>query len=466
MNDYATFLDAKTQQGTACGFEPTFMPPYLYPFQRALVDWAVRKGKGAILAGCGLGKTPCQLVWAENISRHTGKPVLILTPLAVAQQTVREAEKFGIEAKQSRDGKITAPITVANYERIHYFDADQFAGAVIDEASILKAFDGKRRKVITRFMSKMSYRLLCTATPSPNDFIEMGTLSEALGVMTQSDMLNYFFVETNNMRHTVLKEDDFWNKTKYSFKPHSETPFWRWVCSWARACSKPSDLDPAFDDSRFVLPPLHYHNHVIDVPFIPPGELFPRPAVSLHEQRIERKRTVAERCDVVKSLVDHGRQALVWCHFNDEGDELARVIPGAVQVKGADKDEDKESSLNDFALGNVRVLVTKPKIGCWGLNLQRCGDMTFFPSFSFEQLYQGVRRCWRFGREGDVNVHMVCAQGESGVTARLKIKQEKSDRMFRNVVEHVRAEMRLRTDDRHNTELISPEWLTASSEAV
>lgn len=398
-----------------------------------------------------------QLVWAENVRRHTGKPVLIMTPLAVSQQTQREADKFGIDCRQSRDGAVMPNITVTNYERLHHFNPDDFVGAVVDESSCLKAFDGKRRKVITRFMSKMPYRLLCTATPSPNDFIEMGTSSEALGTMTQSDMLSYFFTASENMRHTVLKEDDFWNRTKWAFKPHAEIPFWRWVCSWARACSRPEDL--GFNGDRFKLPPLFYFDHVIDVPFIPPGEMFARPAMSLHEGRIERKRTISERCSKVREIVcAHDRQAIVWCHYNDEGDELTRIIPGAVQVAGSDDDDDKEQRLNDFALGNIRVLVTKPKIGCWGLNLQKCGDMTFFPSFSFEQLYQGVRRCWRFGREGPVNVHMVCAEGESGVTARLKIKQEKSQKMFQEVVRHMRSETAMMTEDLHRKKIVLPNW--------
>lgn len=463
-HDYAAFLAKKSQLGGNSGFEPTWMPDFLDfgegdGFQHRLTDWSIRKGRAAMIAACGLGKTPMSLVWAENIRRYTNKPVIVATPLAVSAQTVREANKFGIDAKQSREGTVHPNITVTNYERLHYFDPDKFSGMVLDEAQCVKSFDGKRRKEITRFMSKMPFRLLCSATPAPNDFIELGALSEALGVMTQSDMLSYFFTQNEKMRHSVLKEDDFWNKVKWSFKPHAEVPFWRWVCSWARACGKPSDLGD-FDDSRFVLPPLNYFDHVIDVPFIPPGEMFPRPAISLHEGRIERKRTIAERCEKVREIVDsHDRQVIVWCHYNDEGDRLAEIIKGSVQVAGGDSDEEKESRLNDFALGNIRVLVTKPKIGALGLNLQKCGDMTFFPSFSYEQLHQGIARCWRFGRIGDVNVHMVCAEGESGVTSRLKIKQEKSERMFQEVIRHMRAETEIRTEDRHHAKIELPHWL-------
>jgi hypothetical protein len=400
-----------------------------------------------------------QLVWAENVVRHTGKRVLILTPLAVSQQTKREAEKFGIETRISRMGECGAGITITNYERLHYFDPACFVAAVVDESSCLKAFDGKRRKTITRFLSKMPYRLLCSATPAPNDFVEMGTSSEALGELTQSDMLSYFFTNDEKKRHTLFAQDEGYGR-KWFFKPHADKPFWRWVCSWARAASKPSDIDPSFDDSRYILPPLVFHDHVIEVPFIPPGELFARAAVTLHEQRTERKRTVKERCEKVKEIVEsHSRQSLIWCHYNDEGDYLEKCIKGAVQVAGKDTDEDKEQRLLDFSLGNIQRLVCKPVIGCWGLNLQRCGDMTLFPSFSFEQLKQGIARCWRFGREGPVNVHMVCAEGESGVTAKLKVKQEKSAELFQRVVGYMRNETKLSSEDRHHAPLELPNWI-------
>jgi len=383
VSDYQDFLKNKSQLGGNSGFEPLWIPDFLFDFQKSLVEWAIRKGKSAIFADCGLGKTPMQLVWAENVRRKTGKPVLIVTPLAVALQTVREGEKFGIEVHNSRDGKHKGGIVVTNYERLHYFDPSEFEGAVADESSAIKAFDGRRRKEVTRFFSKLPYRLLATATPSPNDFIELGTASECLGVMTQSDMLGFFFVESKNMRHTVFKEGDFWNHTKYSFKPHSSEPFWRWVVGWARGVRMPSDL--GFDDAKFILPPINYRDHIVDIPFIPPGELFPRPAITLREQKEERIATVEERCEKVAELLNHDRPAIAWCHYNAEGDSITRQIPGAVQVSGSDSLDEKESRLMDFAAGNIRVLVTKPKIGCWGLNLQHCGDMSFFPTFSYEQ---------------------------------------------------------------------------------
>lgn len=462
MIAYADFLSRKTQLAAGGGFEPLWMPDFLFPFQAHLVDWAIRKGRAAIWADCGLGKTPMALVWAQNVFRKTGKPVMIFTPLAVAPQFVREGEKFGIEVEHSRDGNHRAPIVVANYERIHYFNPDDFIAAVGDESQAIKAFDGKRRKQVVRFFSKLPYRLLTTATPAPNDYIELGTASECLGIMTQSDMLGFFFRETKDMRHTVFKEGDFWNQCKWTFKPHSETPFWRWIVGWARGVQKPSDL--GFDDSRFILPKLNYRTHMVDVPWIPPGELFPRPAISLVEQREERKRTIPERCEKVRELVAHDRPAIVWCHYNEEGDYLERVIPDCVQVAGKDSLDDKEARLTDFAMGRIRVLVTKGKIGCWGLNLQHCGDMTFFPTFSFEQVYQGIRRCWRFGRTDPVNVDVVSAPGESKVMAGLERKQQKAVQMFGALIRHMNQAIELNSIDRHKMPIVLPGWKSTETE--
>lgn len=460
--EYQEFLRNKSQAAHEDGFEPTWLPDVLFDFQRALCEWSIRKGRAAIFADCGLGKTLMQLVWAENVVRHTGRRVMIITPLAVSQQTQREAEKFGIEAAVSRDGNYTSSIVIANYERLHYFDPADFVGAVADEASAVKAFDGKRRKEVTRFFSKLPYRLLATATPSPNDFIELGTLSEVLGVMTQSDMLGYFFKESKNMRHTVFREGDFWNHTKYTFKPHSSEPFWKWVVGWARGIRMPSDL--GFSNERFVLPPLNYHDHIVDVPFIPPGELFPRPAITLAEQKEERINTVPQRCRRVADLVNTDRPAIAWCHFNQEGDELERVIKDAVQISGKDSVDEKEAKLLDFAAGNVRVMITKPKIGCWGLNLQHCGDMTWFPTHSYEGFYQGIRRCWRFGRTGPVNVEIISSPGEAKVIDGLKRKQHNAETMFERLVIHMNNAITMNSRDKHKQQIQLPQWLVSEIE--
>jgi len=453
--DYQDFLEHKTQFYGDSGFSPVWMPDWLFDFQAALVEWSIRKGRAAIFADCGLGKTPMELVWAENIARKTGGNVLILTPLAVSHQAVHEAQKFGIDAQRSADGAAHR-ITIANYERLHYFNPSDFAGVVCDESSILKSFDGKRRGEITVFMRKMQYRLLATATAAPNDYIELGTSSEALGYLGHMDMLNRFFKnDLNNSAQGRMRGEVI----KWRFKGHAELPFWRWVCSWARAIRRPSDL--GFSDDRFVLPPLTEREHLVQADTLPEGMLFALPAAGLKEQRDERRRTVAERCERVAELVGNtGQPALVWCHLNEEGDQLERLIPDAVQVSGADSDDRKEDRMMAFASGKARVLVTKPKIGAWGLNFQHCAHITFFPSHSFEQYYQGVRRCWRFGQKRPVHVDLVTTEGELGVLRNLQRKAEQADRMFSSLVAEMNAAIAIDRASQFQSTIEVPQWLS------
>lgn len=453
--DYQDFLEHKTQFYGDSGFSPVWMPDWLFDFQAALVEWSIRKGRAAIFADCGLGKTPMELVWAENIARKTGGNVLILTPLAVSHQAVHEAQKFGIDAQRSADGAAHR-ITIANYERLHYFNPSDFAGVVCDESSILKSFDGKRRGEITVFMRKMQYRLLATATAAPNDYIELGTSSEALGYLGHMDMLNRFFKnDLNNSAQGRMRGEVI----KWRFKGHAELPFWRWVCSWARAIRRPSDL--GFSDDRFVLPPLTEREHLVQADTLPEGMLFALPAAGLKEQRDERRRTVAERCERVAELVwNTGQPALVWCHLNEEGDQLERLIPDAVQVSGADSDDRKEDRMMAFASGKARVLVTKPKIGAWGLNFQHCAHITFFPSHSFEQYYQGVRRCWRFGQKRPVHVDLVTTEGELGVLRNLQRKAEHADRMFSSLVAEMNAAIAIDRASQFQSTIEVPQWLS------
>lgn len=454
---YQAFLAKKSQSATMSGFAPIWMPDCLFDFQAHLTDWAIRKGRCALIEDCGLGKTLQLLVWAENVVRKTNRPVLVLTPLSVSSQTVREGAKFGIECHVSRDGKAMPNITVANYERLHYFSPDDFSGVVCDEISCIKAFDGKRRKQVTRFLSKMRYRLGDTATAAPNDFIELGTISEAIGELSQSEMLSQFFLASDKKRHSLFKEGDFWNRAKWFFRPHSEVPFWRWVCSWARAIRSPADI--GFDAARFVLPPLDMQQHVLPSEFRYPGELFPRIATTLKEQRIERKHTINERCAKVAELVDHDQPALVWCQYNSEGDLLEKTIPGALQVAGRHSIEEKEERFEAFTSGQLRVLILKPKLGAWGMNWQHCGHHTFFPSHSFEQFYQALRRSLRFGRVGKVRADVVTTEGEAGVTANLQKKQRQAEQMFVSLVREMNRGTALAVVDRHTQEVEVPSWL-------
>jgi hypothetical protein len=452
---YKDFLDQKVHTGAEHGFEPLWMPPQLFDFQQSLVTWAIRKGRAAIFADCGLGKTAMQLTWAENVARYTGKPVLILTPLAVAAQTIREGEKFGIECIRSSDGTVTGRIVITNYERLEHFSPADFAGVVCDESSILKSFDGSRRNEITSFMRKVPYRLLATATAAPNDFIELGTSSEALGYMGHMDMLSRFF---KNDQNNLTSRRMYGEAPKWRFKGHAEQPFWRWVTSWARACRKPSDL--GFDDGRFILPPLREADHLIEAATVPEGMLFAMPATDLREQRAEKKRTVRERCEQVAAMVsDTGQPALIWCHLNEEGNLLEQIIPGAIQVSGSDRDDVKERRLIDFAEGGARVLITKPKIGAWGLNFQHCNHITYFPSHSFEQYYQSVRRCWRFGQKRPVTVDIVLTEGERRIMENLARKRQQAEQMFSNLVAEMNHSLSIERKQYNTNPIEVPSWL-------
>jgi hypothetical protein len=451
--DYGEFLESKRHLGSMSGFDPVFMPDYLYDFQQALLDWAIRKGRDAVFADCGLGKTPLQLAWAENVVRKTNRNVLIATPLAVSHQTVREGEKFQIECHRSSNGQPAGKITVTNYERLHLFDKNDYVGIVCDESSILKNFDGSRRKVITDFARKLPYRLLCTATAAPNDYIELGTTSEALGELGYSDMLNRFF---KNDQNNSISRRAYGKAIKWRFKKHAQKPFWQWVSSWARAMRKPSDL--GFKDGDFILPPLTENQLVIKNTQPLPGELFVRPALGLREQREELRLTLKERCERAAEVLNGNTVAVAWCHMNDEGDLLEKLIPDSVQVAGSDSDEKKEERLSAFSNGEVRVLVTKPKIAGFGLNWQHCNHMTFFPSHSFEQYYQSVRRCWRFGQTRPVQVDIITTGGGLSVLQNLQNKAKAADKMFDELVTYMNDAIKIEKHEMTN-KMEVPSWL-------
>lgn len=453
--DYSTFLDAKLHVGANSGFDPVWMPDSLFPFQVSLIEWAVRKGRAAVFADCGLGKTFMQLTWAENVARHTEGRVLILTPLAVAFQTVLEGSKIGVEVVHRRDGlKRGDRIVVTNYERLHHFSPDDFAGVVCDESSILKGFDGETRKAITEFMRKRPYRLLCTATAAPNDYIELGTSSEALGYMGAQDMLNKFFKKSER---TLTAHHEHMAGV-FRLRPHAERDFWRWVCSWARAMRKPSDL--GFDDGNFQLPPLNIRSHTVKPQTLREGFLFDLPAVGLAEQRSDLRRTIDERCDMAAALVNgHTQPALVWCNLNEEGMQLAKKIKGAVEVAGKDSEEHKEAAFSGFIKGDIRVLVTKPTIGGFGLNFQHCAHQTYFPSHSYEQYYQSVRRCWRFGQKSPVTVDLITTAGQADVLSNLNRKSAQADKMFDQLVQMMWQELNITRSDKYTKPMQSPAWL-------
>jgi hypothetical protein len=453
-DDYSAFISTKAHHHSDRGVAPTFIPDAMFDFQSYLAEWSIRRGCGAVFADCGLGKTLIQLVWAHNMVLATNRPALIITPIAVTFQFLEEAAKFGIPARKATGGS-DAIVEVINYERIHHLDASDYSAVSLDESSILKSYDGKRRKQITGFMKNTRYRLLSTATAAPNDYTELGTSSEALGMMGHMDMLSRFF---KNDQHTVGTRR-FCGKTReWRFKGHAEEPFWRWVCSWSRSARRPSDL--GFDDGRMVLPSLIENEHVVDHEYFRDGELFPATASGLHEERAEARQTVSKRCEKVVDLVSNrSDQSLVWCNLNDEADSVCQMLDSAVQVSGKDCDESKEEKFHAFAKGEIKVLVTKPKIGAWGLNFQNCAHCTFFPTHSFEQYYQGVRRLWRFGQKRKVVVDMVTSPSASGVVNNLRRKQSQAEAMFDSITKHMAEALTIEDVNKHINKVEIPSWL-------
>jgi hypothetical protein len=430
LEEYRAFVESKTHLAGQFGFAPVYENPNCYPFQNHLIDWQLRQGRGATFADCGLGKTLMQLVWAENVHRHTNKPVLILAPLSVSSQTVDEAAKFDIEAVRSSDGVIPTGkgIITTNYERLHHFNADDFGGVVCDESSILKNFDGAIRSHITRFMRKIKYRAMYTATPSPNDYTELGTSSEALGDMAYMDMLQTFFKSNDDTLHPAHAGQP------WRFKGHAEPHFWRWVASWARAVRKPSDL--GFDDAGWSLPELIEIHHEIESKPLD-GQLFAMPVRGLQMEREERKATIRERCELAAELLSQHESGVAWCHFNAEADLMAELLPGGVNLSGADSDDAKEEKFRAFRSGEIKFLSTKPKIAALGVNWQHCNACTYFDDYSFEQYYQGIRRFWRFGQKRPVTVHQIGTTSLSNVAHSRKRKAEAADKMFAEMMRHM-----------------------------
>lgn len=445
MNDYQKFLASKAHPDEMMGFEPLWMPKEMFPVQTHLTDWAIRKGRSSLWESCGLGKSIQELTFAENIVRKTNKNVLMLTPLAVGPQMVREGEKFGIKCTQSRNGKVHKGITVINYEQLLKFSPTDFVGVVVDESSILKDFLGKRRRQITDFLHKVKYRLLATATPSPNDYMELGTSAEALGVMGRNQMLGIFFVNGGE------------DTQQWELKGHARRRFWKWICTWARALTKPSDL--GYDDTGFILPPLEVRQSIIKSNGKYDG-FFPKLAKTLAEQKDVRRRTIKERCERVAEIIPKDDYCICWCQLNPEGDLLEELIPDSVNVQGSDSEEYKEEMLNAFAKGEFKTLITKSKIGGWGLNFQHCNRVTYFPSHSFESWHQTVRRCWRFGQKRSVYVDIVLSEEEGLVMRSMKRKERQMDEMMSELVKEMSEyQIGAKKCEHQKERMILPTWL-------
>lgn len=435
--DYKEFLEKKRHSIGDFGFKANYIPDIAFDFQKYIIEKAVNKGRIAVFADTGLGKTLIQLSIANNVVRHTNKKVLILTPLAVAFQFILEAEKLGIDdIEYSKDGKHNKKIVICNYERLHYFDSKDFIGVVLDESSILKNFDGKIKSQVTAFVKKTPYRFLSTATPSPNDFIELGSSSEALGYMGYMDMLTKFFKNNQNSVDSNNRNIG----EKWYLKPHAEKDFFAWVNQWSIMVKMPSDL--GFSNDRYILPELIINNHVVENKTLTESNgqvnMFTPIARTMTEVRHEQKMTEEARCIKAVELAI-GKTSVYWCNTNKESEYLRNLDSDAVEIIGSQSIEKKEEILLAFAKGDIDRIITKAKITGMGLNWQHCNHSVFFPTWSYEQYYQAIRRFWRFGQKNEVVIDMVISEGQTRVLEALKQKTEKAKSLYEHLVKNVNS---------------------------
>lgn len=454
--DYIKFIESKSHTLGLFGFEPSYIPDMAFDFQRHIIERAVRKGRMAVFADTGLGKTLIQISIAKNIIEKTNKPVLILTPLAVAFQFIIEAQKMGIDdIEYSKDGNFSKKIVICNYERLHYFNKSDFAGVILDESSILKNFNGKIKADVTSFVKKIPYRFLSTATPSPNDFIELGTSSEALGYMGYMDMLGKFF---KNNQGSV----DSSNKNigeKFYLKPHAENDFFAWVNQWSIMCKMPSDL--GFLNDRYKLPKLNINKHVIKnesvIDIDGQIQMFNIIAKNFREIRHEQKQTEVQRCEAAVNLAKD-KTSVYWCNTNNESSILKTLDSEAVEIIGSQSIEKKEEILLAFSKGEISRIITKAKMTSMGLNWQHCSHSVFFPTWSYEQYYQAVRRFWRFGQKNDVTIDMVISDGQTRVLEALDQKTKKAIELHDNLTKNVNRTFK-ESDKEFNKSIIKPSFL-------
>lgn len=430
MTKYQDFLASKLIVDPDTGIKnPAALPDQLKDFQADITRWALRRGRAAVFAGTGLGKTWMEEFWCDAVARHTEMPSLIFAPLAVAPQFIEEGEKCGIHVNYARSQADIKPgVNVTNYEKMDHFNLNKFGAVDLDESSILKSVDGVTRTELIERCKDVPFRLTATATPSPNDFMELGNQAEFLGVMSYTDMLATFFMHDSG-------ETQAWR-----LRGHAEKPFWQWMCSWAVTLRKPSDL--GYADEGYNLPPLNQIEHRVAVEYAPSNEsglLFPMEAQSLSERLGARRGSINERVSKAAEITPADRPFVWWCNLNAEADALCKSIPDAVELRGSDSEKDKERKLRDFAHGNIRILITKPSICGWGLNWQHCADTGFVGlSDSFEQVYQAIRRFWRFGQKKPVTAHFIAAETEGAVVANIKRKEQQSDHMVASMIEHMR----------------------------
>ena len=454
--NYLDFLESKRHLLGEFGFTPNYIPDKAFDFQAHIIEKAVKKGRMAVFADTGLGKTLIQLSIAKNIVNHTNKPVLILTPLAVAFQFVLESEKLGVDdVEYSKDGKYKGKIIICNYERLHYFSPTDFVGVICDESSILKNFDGKIKDQVTAFVKKIPYRFLSTATPSPNDFIELGTSSEALGYMGYMDMLTKFFKTNQNSVDSNNRNIG----EKFYLKPHAEKDFFAWVNQWSIMVKMPSDI--GFSNDRYKLPELITNTYEVKNQSFINSEgqigLFVPIAKSMTEVRHEQKQTEKQRCEKAVELAKD-KVSVYWCNTNQESSFLKQMDKDAVEIIGSQSIEKKEEILISFAKGEIDRIITKAKITSFGLNWQHCNHTVFFPTWSYEQYYQAIRRFWRFGQTNEVTVDLVISDGQKRVIDALHQKTRKAIELYENLTKNVNQSFEHRQKE-FNKAIIKPKFL-------
>lgn len=461
--NYEEFLQGKERAAGACGFEwpRERMNPRMFEWQKDIVFWALKKGRAALFEDCGNGKTIQQLEFCRAVCEHTGLPTLIVAPLTVGEQTKREAEKFGYAATLCRTQKdIAQGINITNYEMLEHFEAAAFGGVVLDESSILKNCMGKVRTQIIQMFQNVPYRLSCTATPSPNDYMELGNQVEFLGIMSHTEMLATYFIHDGS------------DTSKWRLKGHAEDRFWEWVATWAVVLTCPGDL--GYPNDGYVLPELVMHEHLVDVSTSMDDGLFGWVAKTLTERRDARRMSLRERCERAAQVVaaDAAEQWVIWCDLNSESELLTELIGGAVQVRGSDTPDDKAGALRAFAEGKVRYLVTKPSIAGFGMNWQNCHNMVFVGlSDSYEAMYQAMRRCYRFGQKMPVNVHIITSAAEGAVKSNIERKEAQAQTMKKNMVLHtkeilehdIRGTARITIAYCPRLDMLLPEWLRSAS---
>lgn len=462
--DYFQFLESKRHTSGDYGIETNYLPDSMFDYQKHVSNYAIKKGRCAVFLDTGLGKTIIELTIAVNYARQTNKPVLVITPLAVAFQFIKEAEKFGIDdIEYSKDGKYKAKIVVCNYERLANFDSKDFDCVILDESSILKNFEGAIKNQVTSFLKKVKYRFLFTATPSPNDYIELGTSSEALGYLGYTDMLQKFFKNNNNNTVKIGRIAAARQGVEWYLKPHAENDFWRWIASWSISMRKPSDM--GFDDSMHILPELIEVESVVKNkhPLCINGQhlMFNQVAQNFSEIKAEVRATIHERCEMAYNKARQHDCSVYWVNLNDEADLISKLDSDAHEVKGNMNIDKKEEILLSFSSGEIKKLITKTSITAFGLNWQHCNHTTYFPTYSYEQYYQAIRRFWRFGQKRDVFVDLILSDGQTKIMESLMVKKEKAVQMFENLTTQTNADFKITTKE-FDKDIKLPTFLTQS----